>query len=32
MSRVMQGFMDMDRVIGRNFGMGLANLKKITEN
>jgi hypothetical protein len=32
MSRVMQVFMDMDRMIGKDFEVGLANLKKLTEN
>jgi Polyketide cyclase / dehydrase and lipid transport len=32
LSRVMQVFMDMDRMIGKDFEVGLANLKKLTEN
>jgi hypothetical protein len=32
MSRVMQVFMDLDRMIGKDFEVGLANLKKFTEN
>ena len=32
MSRVMQVFMDLDRMIGKDFEVGLANLKKLTEN
>jgi polyketide cyclase/dehydrase/lipid transport protein len=32
MSRVMQVFMDMDRMIGRDFEAGLANLKALSEN
>ena len=31
MSKVMQVFMNMDRMIGRDFEAGLANLKKIAE-
>jgi hypothetical protein len=31
MSRVMQVFMNVDRLIGRDFETGLANLKKLTE-
>src|SRR5882724_9888953 len=31
MSRVMQVFMNLDRMIGRDFEVGLANLKKLTE-
>lgn len=31
MSRVMQVFMNLDRMIGRDFETGLANLKKLTE-
>ncbi|MBN8990319.1 MAG: SRPBCC family protein [Rhizobiales bacterium] len=31
MSRVMQVFMNLDRMIGRDFEAGLANLKKLTE-
>jgi polyketide cyclase/dehydrase/lipid transport protein len=30
-SKVMQVFMDMDRMIGRDFEAGLANLKKVAE-
>ncbi len=32
MSRVMQVFIDMDRMIGKDFEVGLTNLKKLTEN
>ncbi len=32
MSKVMQVFMDMDRMIGKDFEVGLANLKRLTEN
>ena len=32
MSKVMQVFMDMDRMIGKDFEVGLAKLKKLTEN
>jgi uncharacterized protein YndB with AHSA1/START domain len=32
MSRVMQVFMDLDKMIGRDFEAGLANLKTLTEN
>jgi uncharacterized protein YndB with AHSA1/START domain len=32
MSRVMQVFMNLDHVIGKDFELGLANLKKLTEN
>lgn len=32
MSKVMQVFMNLDRMIGRDFEAGLANLKKLTEN
>jgi len=31
MSKVMQVFMDLDKMIGRDFEAGLANLKKVTE-
>jgi hypothetical protein len=31
MSKVMQVFMNMDRMIGKDFEAGLANLKTITE-
>jgi len=31
MSRVMQVFMNLDRMIGRDFEAGLANLKRLTE-
>jgi uncharacterized protein YndB with AHSA1/START domain len=31
MSRVMQVFINMDRMIGKDFEIGLANLKKLTE-
>jgi uncharacterized protein YndB with AHSA1/START domain len=31
MSKVMQVFMNLDRMIGRDFEVGLANLKKLTE-
>jgi uncharacterized protein YndB with AHSA1/START domain len=31
MSKVMQVFMDMDNMIGKDFAVGLANLKRITE-
>jgi hypothetical protein len=31
MSRVMQVFMDFDKMIGRDFETGLANLKRLTE-
>jgi hypothetical protein len=31
MSKVMQVFIDMDRMIGRDFEAGLANLKKVAE-
>jgi hypothetical protein len=31
MSKVMQVFMDFDKMIGRDFETGLANLKKLTE-
>ena len=31
MSRVMQVFMNQDRMIGKDFEVGLANLKKLTE-
>jgi uncharacterized protein YndB with AHSA1/START domain len=31
MSKVMQVFMNMDRMIGKDFEIGLANLKKLTE-
>ena len=31
MSKVMQLFMNMDRMIGRDFEAGLANLKKVAE-
>jgi uncharacterized protein YndB with AHSA1/START domain len=31
MSKVMQVFMNMDNMIGRDFAVGLANLKRITE-
>ncbi len=31
LSRVMQVFMDMDRMIGKDFEAGLANLKQLTE-
>jgi hypothetical protein len=30
-SKVMQVFMNLDRMIGRDFEAGLANLKKLTE-
>ncbi len=32
LSRVMQVFMNMDRMIGKDFEVGLANLKKLTES
>src|SRR5262245_14173493 len=32
MSKVMQVFMNLDHMIGRDFEVGLANLKKLTEN
>jgi uncharacterized protein YndB with AHSA1/START domain len=32
MSKVMQVFMNMDRMIGKDFEIGLANLKRATEN
>ena len=31
MSKVMQVFMNLDAMIGRDFEAGLANLKKLTE-
>jgi hypothetical protein len=31
MSKVMQVFMNLDRMIGRDFEIGLANLKRQTE-
>jgi hypothetical protein len=31
MSRVIQVFMNLDRMIGRDFEVGLANLKTLTE-
>jgi hypothetical protein len=31
MSKVMQVFMDLDKMIGRDFEAGLANLKTVTE-
>ena len=31
MSKVMQVFMNMDRMIGKDFEIGLSNLKKLTE-
>jgi hypothetical protein len=31
MSKVMQVFMNMDNMIGKDFEIGLANLKKLTE-
>jgi len=31
MSRVMQVFMNMDNMIGKDFEIGLANLKRLTE-
>jgi uncharacterized protein YndB with AHSA1/START domain len=31
MSKLMQVFMDMDNMVGRDFATGLANLKRITE-
>ena len=31
MSKVMQVFMNMDRMVGKDFEIGLANLKKLTE-
>jgi hypothetical protein len=31
LSKVMQVFMNMDRMIGRDFEAGLANLKKVAE-
>jgi hypothetical protein len=31
MSRLMQVFMNIDKMIGKDFEVGLANLKKITE-
>ncbi len=31
MSKVMQVFMNMDKMIGKDFEVGLANLKKLTE-
>jgi hypothetical protein len=32
MSRLMQVFMNLDRMIGKDFEVGLANLKRLTEN
>ncbi len=32
MSRLMQVFIDLDNMIGKDFEAGLANLKKLTEN
>ena len=32
MSRLMQVFMNLDRMIGKDFEIGLANLKRLTEN
>ena len=32
MSRLMQVFMNIDRMIGKDFEIGLANLKRLTEN
>jgi uncharacterized protein YndB with AHSA1/START domain len=32
MSKLMQVFMNFDRMIGRDFEIGLANLKRLTEN
>jgi hypothetical protein len=31
MSKLMQVFMNMDKMIGKDFEVGLANLKKLTE-
>ena len=31
MSKLMQVFMNMDNMIGKDFEIGLANLKKLTE-
>jgi hypothetical protein len=31
MSKMMQVFMDLDKMIGRDFEAGLANLKTLTE-
>ena len=31
MSKVMQVFINMDKMIGKDFEAGLANLKKLTE-
>jgi hypothetical protein len=31
MSRVMQVFINLDNMIGKDFEVGLANLKKLTE-
>ena len=31
MSKVMQVFMSLDHMIGKDFEVGLANLKKLTE-
>ena len=31
MSKVMQVFMNMDSMIGKDFEIGLANLKRLTE-
>jgi hypothetical protein len=30
--RLMQVFMNIDRIIGKDFEIGLANLKRLTEN
>jgi hypothetical protein len=32
MSKLMQVFMNLDRMIGKDFEIGLANLKRLTEN
>ncbi len=32
MSRLMQVFMNIDRMIGKDFEIGLANLKRLTES
>lgn len=32
MSKLMQVFMNLDRMIGKDFELGLANLKRLTEN
>jgi len=31
MSKVMQVFMNVDRMVGKDFEIGLANLKRLTE-